>query len=63
MTLQKRRGKAKVLLFPPRLVKNRVAHLKELRADLRCIERAIRILEQVAAKTGSKPQRRVKFGV
>jgi hypothetical protein len=58
-----RRRKATVLLFPSRPVKNRVAHLKELRADLRCIERAIRILERVAAKTESKPQRRIKFGV
>ena len=63
MTLQKIRGKAKVLLFPSRPAKNRNADLKELRADLRCIEKAIRILEQVAAKTESKPQRRIKFGV
>jgi len=52
-----------VLVFPSRPVKNRVAHLKELRAELRCIEEAIRILGGLAAKTGSKPQRRVKFGV
>jgi len=58
-----RRRKATVLLFPSRPVKNRTADLKELRAELRCIEKAIRILEGLAAKTGSKPQRRVKFGV
>ena len=63
MINQNRRRKATVLVFPSRPVKNRVAHLKELRAELRCIEKAIRILGGLAAKTGSKPQRRVKFGV
>ena len=63
MINQNRRRKATVLLFPSRPVKNRVAHLKELRAELRCIEKAIRILGGLAAKTESKPQRRIRFGV
>src|SRR5690348_16688766 len=54
MINQNRRRKATVLVFPSRPVKNRVADLKELRAELRCIEKAIRILGRLAAKTESK---------
>lgn len=63
MTIQNRCRKATVLPFPPRPGENNIDRLNELRAELRCIEKAIRILEGLAAKTESKAQRSFKFGV
>ena len=54
MTFQGRRGKAKVLPFRPRPGQHTVADLQDLRAELRCVEKAIRILEGLAVKSGVK---------
>src|SRR5881396_1815943 len=51
MTLQIKTGGARVLPFPQRPSKHTVADLRDLRAQLRCIEKAIRILEGLAAKS------------
>jgi len=58
MTLQNKRGGANVLSFPQSPGKHTIADLKELRAQLRCIEKAIRILQGLAARTGDKPRYR-----
>jgi hypothetical protein len=63
MTLQNKRGGATVLPFPQRPGKHTIDDLKELRAQLRCVERAIQILEGLAEKTGAKPRERRQISV
>jgi len=56
MILQNKRGKARVLPFPQRPGKHTIADLKELRAQLRCVTKAIQILQGLAPKSGPKPR-------
>jgi len=63
MTIRNRRGKATVLPFPSRPVKYSTADVQDLRTELRCIERAIRILESLAAKSGPKARDRRRASV
>jgi len=63
MTLQNKRGGARVLPFPQRPGKHTIADLKELRAQLRCVEKALRILEGLAAKSGPKPGDRRRISI
>jgi hypothetical protein len=61
MTNQNRRGKATVLPFRQSPGKHTIEDVKELRAQLRCVERVIQILEGLAAKTETSPANDVKL--
>jgi hypothetical protein len=76
MHIQNGRGPAVVILFRPRLKKspnprnfavsasrNEIQVLKGLRSELRCIKKAIRILEGLAAQTETKPRTKRQISV